>query len=60
MQQLSGCGDGATCPGVFLDEENDTILVRGDLVTAATLARANGEQVVAIPIGMLAEAARRL
>ncbi len=60
MQQLAGCSDGATCPGVWIDEENDMILVRGDLVPATALARADGEQVIQIPLGILTQAAQQL
>lgn len=56
MEQLAGCSDGATCDGIFRD--GDKILVRGQAVTV--LERADGEQVVEIPVAMLADAAQRL
>lgn len=60
LERLAGCSDGVTCPGVWVDEENDEILIRGQIDRAASLPLGEGEQVVAIPIGMLAEAAAKL
>jgi hypothetical protein len=58
LQQVAGCTDGQTCPGIWVDEANDVAVIRGDLVPAATLPRADGETVVEIPLGMLLQAAR--
>jgi hypothetical protein len=61
LKQLAGpaCSDGTTCPGVFLDEANDRILIRGPL-SPTSLPLGDGEQLVEIPIGMLAQAASEL
>ena len=59
LQQLAGCSDGAVCPGVWIDESRDVVLVRGDR-SPASLPLGDGEQLVEIPIGMLAQAASRL
>jgi hypothetical protein len=58
MQQIAGCDSGDTCPGVF--EDGETVIVRGDMVDAITLARADGEAAVRLPRAMLVAAAERL
>jgi hypothetical protein len=57
MRQVGGCQDN-TCPGVW--EDGETVVVRGDVVEAATLDRTGGEAVVRLPKAMLIEAAREL
>jgi hypothetical protein len=58
MQQIAGCDSGDTCPGVF--EDGETVIVRGDVVDAITLARADDEAAVRLPRAMLVAAAERL
>jgi hypothetical protein len=58
LQQLAGCSD-VSCPGVWVDEAKDVVLVRGN-VSSTSLPLADGEQLVEIPLGMLAQAAGRL
>ena len=58
MRQIGGCDAGDTCPGVF--EDGETVIVRGVVVDAATLERAEGEAVVRLPRAMVLEAAERL
>ena len=55
MRQIAGCDSGDTCPGVF--EDGETVIVRGDMVDAITLARADGEAAVRLPRAMLVAAA---
>ena len=58
MRQIGGCDAGDTCPGVF--EDGETVIVRGDVVDAMTLERADGEAAVRLPRAMLVAAAERL
>ena len=58
MRQIAGCDSGDTCPGVF--EDGETVIIRGDVVDAITLARADGDAAVRLPRAMLAAAAERL
>jgi hypothetical protein len=41
-------------------EDGETVIVRGDVVDAITLARADGEAAVRVPRAMLVAAAERL
>lgn len=59
LQKLAGCDDGRTCPGMWIDEDTDEVLVRGRVETS-TLPLGDGEQVVVLPAGMLEEATQRL
>jgi predicted aconitase with swiveling domain len=57
MRELSGCS-ADNCPGIWVKDETDEIVVRGQVVAGLPLS--DGEQTVKIPAGMLAEAAERL
>jgi hypothetical protein len=57
MQQVSGCNFD-NCPGVW--DDGETVVVRGDVVDAATLERNDGEAVIRLPRAMVLEAAGRL
>jgi hypothetical protein len=59
LEQLAGCSDGQTCPAVFAAED-ETVLVRGDLLDHNDVPLGAGEAVVRLPASMLAEAAKRL
>jgi len=58
LQQVAGCTDGQTCPGVWIDNKTGEVVIRGPVVAGLPLA--DGEQTVKLPPGMLAEAAARL
>jgi hypothetical protein len=62
LRKIAGdCSDGVTCPTVWVDDDEGTVIVQGYQVTAADLPAApDGETRVRLPRAMLLEAAREL
>jgi hypothetical protein len=62
LRKIAGnCSDGVTCPAVWVDDEEGTVIVQGYQDTSADLASApDGETRVRLPRAMLLEAVREL
>jgi hypothetical protein len=63
LRKIAGdCSDGVTCPAVYVDDQEDTVIVQGYQAAAIeTLPPApDGETRVRLPRAMLLEAAREL
>jgi hypothetical protein len=62
LRKIAGnCSDGVTCPAVWIDDEEGTVIVQGDQDAGADLAPApDGETRVRIPRAVLLQAAREL
>jgi hypothetical protein len=56
MQQVGGCS-GDDCPDA---RDDNTVVVRGGVVDAATLDRSDGEAVMRLPRAMVLDTAGRL